>query len=67
MEMKIVEQNIRIILLEKMKDSIYAKTNRLNERIDTLLNIYRSWVAFAVYRQTYEQLAESLYQYDKKK
>jgi hypothetical protein len=67
MEMKIVEQNIRIILLEKMKDSIYAKTNRLNERIDTLLNIHRSWVAFAVYRQTYEQLAESLYQYDKKK
>jgi hypothetical protein len=50
-----------------MKDSIYAKTNRLNERIDTLLNIHRSWVAFAAYRQTYEQLAESLYQYDKKK
>ena len=65
MEMKITEQNIRVILLNKMKNSIHAKVNKLNERIDTLLHIHRTWIAFAQFKQTYEQMAESLLKYDK--
>jgi hypothetical protein len=65
MEMQITEQNIRVILLDKMKNSIHAKVNKLNERIDTLLNIHRSWIAFAQFKQTYEQMAETLLKYDK--
>jgi hypothetical protein len=65
MEIQITEQNIRVILLDKMKNSIHAKVNKLNERIDTLLHIHRSWIAFAQFKQTYEQMAESLLKYDK--
>lgn len=63
--MKNAEQNIRVILLEKMKNSIYANENKLNQRVDMLLNIYRSWIVFAQSKQTNEQMATCLFKYNK--
>lgn len=65
MVMKNVEQNIRVILLNKMKNSIQKKKKKLNKRIDMLLNIHRSWIVFAQFKQTHEQMAEILLQYNK--
>jgi hypothetical protein len=65
METKIIEQEIKNILIDKMSNSIHAKVNKLNDRIDMLLNIHRSWIAFAKYKLTDEEIADTLYKYDK--
>lgn len=65
MEVRIIEDNIKPILVKKMENSIHAKVGKLNERIDTLFKIHRSWVIFAFRKLTYEEMAESISKYDK--
>jgi hypothetical protein len=48
-----------------MSNSIHAKVNKLNDRIDMLLNIHRSWIAFAQYKLSNDEIADTLFQYDK--
>jgi hypothetical protein len=60
-----IEQKIKNILIDKMSNSIHAKVNKLNDRIDMLLNIHRSWIAFAQYKLSNDEIADTLFQYDK--
>jgi predicted small secreted protein len=62
--MEDIEDKIKNILIEKLKGSKYDKANIMLERVKQLLNIHRSWIIFAKFKQTPEQMAQALYQYE---
>ncbi len=59
-----MEQDIKSALKILMKDSIYAKANRLDERITDLFNMHKTWIVFAKVTHTAQQMAEKLFAYD---
>lgn len=40
-----------------MKDTIYAKANRLDERINDLFNIHKTWITSTKITHTAQQMA----------
>ena len=62
--MENLEKEIRLCLAKKLKDTKYDKANMVDERCKQLINIHRTWIAFAHFEQTPEQMAEVLYQYE---
>jgi hypothetical protein len=62
--MENLEKEIRECLGKKLKDTKYDKANMIDERCKQLINIHRSWILFAQQKQTPEQMAEVLYQYE---
>lgn len=59
-----MEQQIKQALESLLKDSIYAKANRLEERVNDLFNIHKTWIAFAKVTHTAQQMAEKLFIYE---
>ena len=62
--MKNLEIKIKECLIEKLKGIKHKKANMIVERCKQLINIHRSWIVFAQFKQTPEQMAEVLYQYE---
>lgn len=58
-------EEIKNTLRELLKDSLYAKTGILEQRIEQLINIHKSWIVFAQYKLNPEEIANELYIYEK--
>lgn len=57
-----IENEIRKHLVNKLKTTNYTD---LTERANQLIAIHRSWIAFAQFNSTAEDMAEVLYTYQK--
>ena len=62
--MEEIEIKIRECLTKKLIGTKYDKAKMIDERCKQLINIHRTWIAFAHFEQTPEQMAEVLYQYE---
>ena len=60
-----MEQQIKDALKILMKDTKYAKANILDQRIDMLFKIHKSWIIFAQVLLTPQEMAQKLFTYDK--
>jgi precorrin-6B methylase 1 len=58
-------EEIKNTLRELLKDSLYAKTGILEQRIEQLINIHKSWIIFAQYKLNPQEIANKLYNYEK--
>jgi hypothetical protein len=62
--MEEIEIEIRKCLTKKLKGTKYDKANMIDERCKQLINIHRTWIAFAHFEQTPEQMAQALFVYE---
>lgn len=62
--MENVEKEIKEILVGKLKKINFRNNFMIEERVEQLLNIHRTWIAFAKFKQTPEEMAQVLFQYE---
>jgi hypothetical protein len=62
--MEEIEKEIRECLAKKLIGTKYDKAKMIDERTKQLINIHRTWLAFAKENHTPKQMAEVLYKYE---
>jgi len=65
-EPKIVtEQEIKEELKKRLKDSVYNKVGSLDDRIEQLLKIHKTWLDRVIKTDSIEEIVNSIVKYEK--